>query len=84
MLAAEITQRLGGLQVRGYPALVDRGDHAAVADVHGFRHDHVGTVIRLPLYVFVRSYNLYFLAQLGGDLERFGRLGDEGLAEVFE
>ena len=48
---------------------------------------YIGTVIRLPILVFMKSYNLYFLSQFGGELERFARLGEEGaldLAEVFE
>jgi hypothetical protein len=38
---------------------------------------YVGTVILLPLWVFMRAYPLYFLGQFGSQYARFARLGPE-------
>ena len=38
---------------------------------------YLGTVITLPLWVFRRSYPLYFLGQFGPDYARFATLGSE-------
>lgn len=43
---------------------------------------YIGTVIRLPIHVFVKSYNLYFISQFGEGLERFAELGDAGVRDV--
>ena len=36
-----------------------------------FALPYVGTVILLPVHVFIRSYSLYYLAQYGRELDVF-------------
>jgi len=36
---------------------------------------YIGTVILLPIYVFLRAYSVYFLGQFGPQYSRFAKLG---------
>ena len=42
---------------------------------------YIGTVILLPLFVFRRSYSMYFLSQLDPDYASFGPAGPASPAE---
>jgi hypothetical protein len=38
---------------------------------------YIGTVLLLPLHVFVRAYSVYFLGQFVPEYARFATLGPE-------